>query len=116
MGRNVHLLKEYFNRNIQGKRIGFSLSIFSNRAKIVNDWRNRVSEFKKNWGELSLLAALIDRILREFAGPIGLFPFKLAEDGSIQPWPEIGPVGFTATFLVPGLGALFNQCDFGVTF
>jgi len=79
----------------------------------VTDRRNRVSTFKKN-GE-SFPVAYIVLFLKEFAGPMRLFPTKPAESPSIQPWPEIGPVGLTATFLVPGLGALSNQCDFGVT-
>ena len=34
---------------------------------------------------------------------------------SIQPWSEIGPVGFTAALLVPGAGASFDQFDLGLT-
>jgi diadenosine tetraphosphatase ApaH/serine/threonine PP2A family protein phosphatase len=37
-----------------------------------------------------------------------------AEAVSIQPCPEIGPVGFAAALLVPGPGALFDQFDFGL--
>jgi hypothetical protein len=54
-------------------------------------------------------------LLNEFADPMRLYPIKLAETALIQPWPEIGPVGFTAALFVPGLGASFDQFDFGLT-